>query len=106
MPASWAAAVNVGQDRTTSLAGVMPGSITDEPAVTVTEWPKLSLPVNDFSTSAAAALKVLCHETYSANGGVGKNEGWQGSHLPPSMIRVPSPGPPHAGTRRGALTGA
>lgn len=56
----------------TSLAGVVPGSTTELPAGTATEAPKRLLRVNRVRTRAAAALKVLWPEEYSANGGVGK----------------------------------
>lgn len=51
--------------------GVMPGSIFDDPAGKVTESPNASLPVNNLRTAAPAALKVLCPEMNSGNGGVG-----------------------------------
>ena len=46
------------------------------PAGTVTEKPNRWLPVNEASTSAAAALEVEWPETYSANGGVTTAAGW------------------------------
>jgi hypothetical protein len=45
-------------------------STGDEPAGIVTRMSSTSLPVNLRSTSAAAALKALCADTCSANGGV------------------------------------
>ena len=69
--AAWtAASVNVGQERTTSAAGVVPGSTRELPAGMVTLPPKRSDPVKRASTAAAAALKVEWPETYSGNGGV------------------------------------
>jgi hypothetical protein len=54
-----------------SVAGTAPGSILEEPASTIATAPSVSLAVNDFKISALAALKALCPDTYSANGGVG-----------------------------------
>jgi hypothetical protein len=64
--------VNVAQQRVTSSAGTAPGSVRELPAGNVTEAPKRSLFVNSLRISAPAALKVLCPELYSGNGGVGK----------------------------------
>jgi hypothetical protein len=75
--AAWsAAAANVRNVSVTGRAGVTPGSIMELPAGTVTEKPNRWLPVNEASTSAAAALKVEWPETYSANGGVTTAAGW------------------------------
>src|SRR6267142_5971418 len=94
IPASFAATVNVGQDNVTGAAGVTPGSIFELPAGNVTESRKRSLPVHNRRMAAPAALNVLCPEMNSANGGVGKVEGWYGIHSDPSIVTVPSPGPP------------
>ncbi len=48
-----------------AVAGVAPGSMREEPAGKLTEAPKSSLPVKDFSISALAVLKALWPETYS-----------------------------------------
>ena len=64
--------MKVGQDRTTSTAGVMPGSTRELPAGMVTLAPKRSEPVKQASTMAAAALKVEWPEGNSPNGGVGR----------------------------------
>ena len=66
----------------------------DDP--TVTDAPKESLPVNAFRISAPAALKMLCPETNSGNGGVTTVFGWYGSQSAPSMTRVPLYGPAQA----------
>jgi hypothetical protein len=60
----------------TSLIGTAPGSTLELPAGSVTEAPKRSLCVKRFRISAAAALKLLCPEEYSGNGGVGKLANW------------------------------
>jgi hypothetical protein len=59
-----------------SVAGVTPGSIRELPARTVADRPNRSLPVNRFSTRAAAALNVEWPDANSPNGGVGKVDGW------------------------------
>jgi hypothetical protein len=64
------------------------------PAANVTELPNISLPVKSRRMAAAAALNVLCPETYSGNGGVGKVAGWYGIQRSPSIVTVPLPGPP------------
>ena len=84
----------MGQDSTTSAAGVTPGSTSELPAGTVAEAPKRSEPVKQVSTMAAAALKVECPEGNSPNGGVGR----YGRHSSPLMGRGPSPGPPQTST--------
>src|SRR3979411_1088739 len=76
--------------------GVGPGSIVKAPAGNVTEFPNVSLPVNSFRISAPAALKVLCPELHSGNGGAGKVLGWYGVQFLPSMVIGPLNGPPHA----------
>ena len=76
MPAWLAASEKVAQVSVRSTAGVRPGSILELPAGKVTEPPKRSLPVNCLRISAPAALKLLCPEEYSGNGGVGKVVGW------------------------------
>lgn len=76
--------------------GVRPGSIFEDPGAKVTESPNASLPVNSSRTVAPAALKLLCPEMYSGNGGVGNVPSWQGIQNLPSMVTVASPGPPHA----------
>ena len=43
--------------------------------------------------SAPAALKLLCPDEYSANGGVGKVVGWYGNQSSPAILCVPLPGP-------------
>jgi hypothetical protein len=65
-----AASVKVGQDRTTSAAGVIPGSTRELPAGMITLAPKRSEPVKRASTAAAAALKVEWPEGCSPKGGV------------------------------------
>jgi hypothetical protein len=55
----------------------------------VVDAPKVSLPVNVRRILAAAALNVLCPETYSGNGGVGKVALWYGRHW--SARRGPDP---------------
>jgi hypothetical protein len=62
----------VAQLRVTSCAGTAPASNLELPAGNVTDAPNLSLPVESRRISAPAALKVLCPEEYSGNGGVGK----------------------------------
>ncbi len=84
--------MNVRQRNVTSRAGVTPGSISDDPWATTACPPNASLPVKRLSTSAAAALNVLCPDTYSPNGGVGNVGGWYGTHSAPSTVR-----PPHVG---------
>ena len=60
MPASSAAAENVGHARVTSTEGTRPGSTFELPAGITTEPPNESLRVKLRSTSAFAALNVLC----------------------------------------------
>lgn len=69
--ASSAASENVRHVIVTGATGVTPGSIIELPGGNVTESPSRSLPVDAASTSAPAALKALCPDTYSAKGGVG-----------------------------------
>src|SRR5260370_646501 len=96
MPAWSAASENVGNARVTSCAGVTRGSMSDEPAANVAENPNWSLPVNRCSTSAAAALNVLCPDTNSGKGGVTTLADWYGNQSRPSIVRVPLPEPPQA----------
>jgi len=56
MPASSAASVKVGQLSTTGRTGVVPGSIFELPAGSVTESLNRSLPVHSARIRAAAAL--------------------------------------------------
>jgi hypothetical protein len=76
VPAWAAAAEKVGQDSVTAVAGAIPGSIWELPGAAVYESPQLSLPVNCCRTYALAALKVLCPEQYSGNGGVTTMDSW------------------------------
>ena len=62
-PASPAAAVKVDQPRGTVVAGTVPGSTNELPAAKLTVRFRVSLPVKDRMTWAAAALKVLCPDT-------------------------------------------
>jgi len=75
-PAWSAASENVFQCSVVSVDGVIPGSIFEAPACSVTEAPKRSDPVNKRKISAPAALNELCPETNSGNGGVGKVLAW------------------------------
>ena len=78
--------MKLDQDMVTVLVG-MPLSIEDgmEPAGTVAEKLKLSVPVKERSTSAAALEKVEWPLVYSAKGGVGR----KGRHSVPFMLTVP-----------------
>ncbi len=76
MPASSAASENVDQESVTSLLGTAPGSTLELPAGSVTEAPKRSLCVKSLRIYAPAALKLLCPDEYSGNGGVGNVVGW------------------------------
>src|SRR5262245_32335735 len=96
MPACAAASENVAQLNVTSPAGDSPGSTRELPRGIVTDPPKRSLPVNNRSSSAPAALKLLWPDEYSANGGVGKVVGWYGNQSSPAIVRVPRPGPAQA----------
>src|SRR6266550_1418158 len=96
-PASFAAAVKVGQESVTAVAGAIPGCTFDEPAATVAEPPKSSLPVNDLRMVAAAALKALCPEQYSGNGGVRNVSGWKGFQFSPNTVAGFSGVPPQVG---------
>ena len=96
MPASLAASENVDQESVASLLGTAPGSTLELPAGSVTEAPNRSLCVKRLRISAPAALKLLCPDEYSGNGGVGNVIGWYGSHSSPRMSRDPIPGPPQA----------
>src|SRR5438105_7722089 len=96
IPACAAAAEKVGQTSVTSVAGTSPGSTRELPAANLTEPPKRSLPVNSLRISAPAALKLLCPEEYSGNGGVGNVVGWYGNHSSPAIVCVPRPGPAQA----------
>src|SRR5438477_4270120 len=98
MPASLAASENVDQESVTSLLGTTPGSTLELPAGSVTEAPKRSLWVNRLRISAPAALKLLCPDEYSGNGGVGKVLAWYGNQVAPSIIFVPWYGPAQART--------
>jgi len=74
IPASPAAAENVGQDRVTSRAGLpgwvsVLGSNREAPARMVTLAPKVSVPKKVRMTRAPAALKVEWPETYSGTAG-------------------------------------
>jgi hypothetical protein len=71
-PASSAASSKVRHDNATGLAGVAPGSIAEAPGATTTVAPKRGLPVNSRRMAAAAALKALWPEVYSAKGGVAR----------------------------------
>jgi hypothetical protein len=71
----------------TSSDGTAPGSILELPAGS--KPPNRSLPVKTLRISAPAALKLLCPEEYSGNGGVGKVVGWYGNQAAPSIIFVP-----------------
>src|SRR5215211_4402738 len=92
-PASSAAAPMVFQDKTTSLAGVMPGSILELPALMVTLALKLSVPKKAPRMVRPAALKVLCPDTYSGNGGVTTLSAWYGCQFWPRTCPKPLPGP-------------
>ena len=72
MPASSAAAENVGQASVMSVAGTMPGSTFELPATIVAAPPNVSPRVNRRKISAPAALKLLWPDEYSGKGGVGK----------------------------------
>jgi len=61
----------VAQRTVRSEAGTAPGSTRELPALKVTEAPKSSLRVNRLKISAPAALKQLCPDENSGNGGVG-----------------------------------
>ncbi len=76
MPASSAAAENVGHWSVIAVVGEKPGSAADSPGMIVTDAPNESLPVKRRSTSADAALNVECPDVYSANGGVMNVSGW------------------------------
>ena len=60
----------------TSCAGTVLGSTFELPAGSMTEAPKRSRCVKRDRISAPAALKLLCPEEYSGNGGVWKVVGW------------------------------
>src|SRR5215210_2722250 len=79
-----------------SAAGTAAGSTFELPAVIVASPPKTSLRVKRRRISAPAALKLLWPDEYSGNGGVGKYEGWYGSHSPPSISPWPRYGPAQA----------
>ena len=70
MPASFAAAENVSQVNVRSDVGTIPGSAFELPAGSVTLYPNASLPVKRARIVAPAALKTLCPEKNSGNGGV------------------------------------
>ena len=76
-PAWRAASENVVHESVTGLVGVIPGSIEELPAGSVTDMPNRSLPVARARISAAAVeLNVLCPDAYSENGGVGNVGFW------------------------------
>src|SRR6266550_2838491 len=100
MPAWFAASENVAQESMTSFEGTAPGSILELPARRTVEPPNRSLPVKRLRISAPAALKLLCPDEYSGNGGVGKEVGWYGNQAAPSIIFVPWYGPAQARTAR------
>src|SRR6266566_4564868 len=81
-----------------SLLGTAPGSTLELPAGSVTEAPKRSACVKRLRISAPAALKLLCPDEYSGNGGVGNVVGWYGNQIAPSMSFVPWYGPAQART--------
>src|SRR2546423_10035414 len=89
IPASFAASEKAGQESVRSVAGTRPASTLELPAESVTAPPKRSLPVKRLRISAPAALKLLCPDEYSGNGGVGKVVGWSGNHVAPSINFVP-----------------
>ena len=69
--------------------------------------PYASLPVGAAEALAAAALKVLCPDTNSGNGGVTDVGFWYGCHYPPAMDWLPASGPAQARTawpRKGKRT--
>src|SRR6266545_4903784 len=96
MPACVAASENVAQESVTSADGTAPGSTRELPAGRTTEPPNRSLPVKSRRISAPAALKLLCPDEYSGNGGVGNVVGWYGNQVAPSISFVPWYGPPQA----------
>src|SRR5881409_2796585 len=98
MPAWFAASEKVAHESVTSFAGTSPASIRELPARKTVEAPNRSLPVNRLRISAPAALKLLCPDENSGNGGVGKVVGWYGNHVAPSIIFVPWYGPAQART--------
>src|SRR5438270_3476445 len=98
MPAWSAADEKVGQCKVTCPDGTIAGSVLELPGAKETEAPNRSLPVKRRSISAPAALKVLWPELYEGKGGVGNVVDWYGNHCPPSIMRVPWPGPPQAST--------
>src|SRR3989442_11145237 len=85
-PAWSAAAEKVPQLRVRSVAGTVPGSVLELPAEKVTEVPNRSPRVNSRKISAPAALKVLCPELYSGNGGGGKHVGRYGEQGAATVI--------------------
>ena len=74
-PACAAASVKVGQDRVTVLFGVQALSKPELPGAKLTVPPKVGLPVKPAKAAAPAALKVLCPEVNSGNGGVTTSAG-------------------------------
>jgi hypothetical protein len=63
IPASSAASEKVSHCSTTARDGVIPGSILELPAGSVTDAPNFSLPVHRRKIWAAAALNVLWPDT-------------------------------------------
>src|ERR1043165_3514680 len=90
-PASFAASTNFFQKNVIDCAGVF-NSTNVYPGWIVTAIPNFDDFVNEARICAPAALKVLCPETYSANGGVGI----YGCQVSPLMDCVPRPAPPQA----------
>ena len=70
MPAWSDASRNVGHASVAAFAGTIPGSTLLLPAGNVTLAPRTVLPVNRSRMVAPAALKMLCPEMNSGNGGV------------------------------------
>jgi len=65
------------------------------PAVLFSVSSNLSLPVNNSSILAQAALTVLWPDTYPGNGGVMNVDGEYGNHSAAGRVTHPLPGPAH-----------
>src|ERR1051325_3740035 len=87
--AELAASVNVANGMDRLCAGTAPGSRDELPRGKEITRPKLSLPRNRFSASAAAALNTLCPDGYDGNGGVTKVGDWNVPKFWPSIVTVP-----------------
>src|SRR5262249_61780242 len=88
-----------------SLLGTAPGSTFELPRGSVTDAPKRSLCVKRLRISAPAALKLLCPDEYSGNGGGGEVGGRGGKQVaPPGRFLAwcgAGPARPHLAAERG-----